>query len=155
MRNFFAIFLLLALLSGCAASKAQSKSRVPVAQGIEGFVQELRGNQMPSPDREPAPPTGVRTMVFVYEQTNVSQTQRTGTSPFYQAVCSRLVQAVESDSTGYFAVALPPGHYSLFVLVNGQFYASRFDTQNNIFPVTVEANKAAKVNIVIRAGAHF
>lgn len=128
---------------------------ISIEQGIEGVVREAKGNQMPSPDRAPAPPKGIGTTVYIYELTNVSQTQRVDVSPFYQNITTRFVDSVATDSSGHFAVSLPPGDYSLFTKVKELFYANNFDAQNNIAPVKVEEKKVAKVNILISADAVY
>lgn len=124
-------------------------------QGIAGYVRQVTGNQMPSPD-EPLPaPKGVKTTVYVYEKTNLSQVDRTGTEPFYTAVRTKLIRTVQSTSKGYFFVSLPVGSYSLFTKAGGKFYANSFDGENNIAVVTVGKNKVADANIKISAGATY
>lgn len=154
MKYFFSCFCLLFSAFSCTSSK-KATSAATIEQGIEGFVQEAKGNLMPSPGREPASPKSISTTVYIYELTNVVQTQRVDVSPFYQSVSTKFVQSVTSDSTGYFSVPLPPGDYSLFTKVKGLFYANNFDAQNNIAPVKVEEKKVAKVNILISADAVF
>jgi hypothetical protein len=56
-----------------------------------------------------------------------------------------MVKQADTDDTGYFKLELPPGHYSLFTKKNGLFYASQFDTRNNIAPVEVTAGKMTRV----------
>lgn len=126
-----------------------------VEQGLSGYIKEIKGNQMPSPDIQPEEPKGVRTTVYIYEPTNISQVVRIGNSPFYNAIHTKLVKSVVSDSLGYFITPLPAGTYSLFTKVDGKFYANSFDAQNNIAPATVEENKLTKVNFVISARATF
>src|SRR5262245_61390217 len=113
-------------------------------QGIAGFVKEVTGNQMPGPGRELPEPKGVRTIVFVYETTNVSQTDQVNGSPFYTAIRTRLIDSVHTDEKGFFSLSLVPGAYSLFTKVDGKYYSNNFDTKNNIAPVTVEANRVSE-----------
>ncbi|MEO8417024.1 MAG: hypothetical protein ABI472_25395, partial [Ginsengibacter sp.] len=42
-------------------------------QGMEGYLYKVSGNQMPSPDIKPAPPAGIKSTLYVYELTNISQ----------------------------------------------------------------------------------
>ena len=126
-----------------------------VEQGLSGYIKEIKGNQMPSPDVQPEAPKGVRTTVYIYEPTNISQVVRIGNSPFYNAIRTKLIKSVESDSLGYFITPLPVGTYSLFTKVDGKFYANSFDAQNNIAPATVEENKLTKVNFLISARATY
>ena len=126
-----------------------------VKQGLSGYIKEVVGNQMPSPDIQPVEPKGVQTTLYIYESTNISQVERLGNSSFYNAVHTKLIKSVESDSLGYFITPLPVGAYSLFTKVDGKFYANSFDSRNNIAPTNVEENKLTKVNFVISARATY
>jgi len=114
-------------------------------QGIEGHVYRISGNQMPSPDIKPSPLKGIRTTLYVYCLTNLSQVIRHEQGPFYESVQTKLVIKVETDSTGYFKVQLPVGRYSLFAKKDMLFFANWFDGNNNIAPVEVAAKKMTTV----------
>lgn len=126
-----------------------------VEQGLSGYIKEVVGNQMPSPDIQPQEPKGVQTTLYIYELTNINQVVRIGNAPFYSAIHTKMIKSVVSDSLGYFITPLPTGTYSLFTKVDGKFYANSFDSQNNIVPATVEENKVTKVNFVISAKATY
>lgn len=113
--------------------------------GIKGHVYLVRGNQMPSPDRPASAPAGVKTTLYVYELTNISQVNREGVSAFYNAVNTRLVKEIQTDDQGAFSVKLKPGHYSLFVKKGSLFYSSQFDEKNNIHPVEVKSRSMTEV----------
>jgi hypothetical protein len=104
-------------------------------QGIQGHVYLVTGNQMPSPDRPPSKPAGMKTTLYIYELTNNSQVTREGA--FYSSISTRMVKQVMTDDNGYFKVKLKPGRYSLFVKKGELFYSSVFDDKNNIHPVEV------------------
>jgi hypothetical protein len=114
-------------------------------QGIEGYVVSISGNQMPSPGIKRPLPKGVKTTVYVYELTNLSQAVRQDQSPYYSTIRTKMVKQADTDDTGYFKIGLPPGIYSLFTKKNGLFYASRFDAGNNIAPVEVTSGKMTRV----------
>ena len=154
MNRFFAVLGFSLLLGSCHSQKTAVSSS-GVRQGVGGYVKERVGNQMPSPDVPSSDGRAVLTTVYIYELTNLSQVERVGTSSFYTAVNTKLVQTAESDSSGYFSAQLPQGTYSLFTKVDGKFYANRFDSQNNIAVVTVAENKLTEVNITISAKASF
>jgi hypothetical protein len=124
-------------------------------QGIRGTVKEETGNRMPGPGRELPPPNPVQTTVYIYELTSLSQVVQSGTSPLYSDIKTRLVDSVATDREGNFALSLKPGNYSVFVRVDGKFFANSFDARNNIAPVTVEANRISEVNIVINDKASY
>ena len=109
----FLLFTLCVIIIAC--SSAKKTQTLMIKQGISGFIREARGNQMPSPDRPRPEPPGIKTTVFVYEPTNISQVTRIGVSPVYTVISTKLVASVDTDSTGAFAISLPEGSSSLFV----------------------------------------
>jgi hypothetical protein len=117
--------------------------------GLEGFVFRISGNRMPSPDVKPIPPKGIKSTVYIYQLTSLSQVTRFEQSAFYSSIRTKFVQAVISDSTGYFFAILPPGEYSLFTKKDALFYANNFDGENHITPVRVSAGKMTQVNVNI------
>jgi hypothetical protein len=148
---FSAVALL--LMFGCTARK--SAAGKGLKQGIEGFVREVSGNQMPSP-QEPAPSgRPLKTTVYIYEPTHLNQVERIGTSSFYRKIRTNLVMAVETDENGFFSTMLPEGDYSLFTKIKGEFYSNLFDRYNNIFPVSIRQDSLVRVNITISAGASY
>ena len=115
--------------------------------GIQGAVLKISGNQMPSPDRPPAQPKGVKSTIFIHELTSLNQVVRVGQSATYTAVNSRLIKQLETKDDGSFKVKLPPGKYSIFIKIDEGFYANSFDAQNNIQPVEVVKKKMSKVEL--------
>ena len=116
-------------------------------QGIEGRVLLVSGNQMPSPDIPPGPGKGIKTTLYIYELTNLSQVGRLGQSAFYSRVNSKLVKKIVTKDNGYFKVKLAPGQYSIFLMKDTLFYANRFDDKNNIHPVAVSPKKMTKIEV--------
>ncbi len=126
-------------------------------QGITGVVTEVSGNQMPMKNapRSYAGSPGILTTVFVYQPTNISQVNRIETSPVYTAIHTKLVASIETDSTGKFAISLPPGSYSLFVKQGKGYYANLFDTNNNISLFTVKEGKLTEVKLTVNSKAFY
>ncbi|MHA4810871.1 hypothetical protein ACX0G9_22380 [Flavitalea flava] len=114
-------------------------------QGIEGTVYIVSGNRMPSPDKKNSPLRAVRSTVYVYELTNISQVVSSGQSSYYSAIQTRLVKQADTDEKGRFSILLAPGKYSLFTKKGDLFYATRRDELNNISPVEVIPHKMTKV----------
>ena len=125
------------------------KQRSQDGQGIEGTVFVASGNQMPAPGRPRPVPRGIQTTVFIYALTNIRQVTRVGQSAYYSAVPTKLIHAVETDSLGHFSVSLPVGRYSVFTKKGGLFYASIFDSENNIAPVEVVEGKMSRADCTI------
>jgi hypothetical protein len=154
MRVVFAIILLCFFCSACSSTKNASRAET-MSQGIKGFVSELVGNHMPSPDSPPVEPTRIKTRIYVYEATGLDQVKRSGTEPFYDEIYTKRIKSVVSDDDGFFAVELPAGRYSLFTKVDGRFYANTFDGNNIIAPVEVNNANVTELNIIISAKATF
>ena len=110
---------------------------------------------MPGPGRELPPPQGIRTTIYVFELTNISQVKQKGSSSFYSSIGTRQIDSVNSDENGRFLLPLAPGSYSLFTKVDGMFYSNSFDTKNNITPVVVDKNKFSEVEFLISDKATF
>lgn len=149
---FFLLVIGIAAIACSSAKKAQSSV---IKQGIAGFISETNGNQMPMKGAPPQVAKRVLTNVLVYEPTNLTQVTRIGTSPIYTAIGTRLVACVATDSSGAFAIALPPGAYSVFIQKGKQFYSNLFDTNNNIALFTVEENKITTVNLSVSSSATY
>lgn len=154
MKFFYGLLVFTIILSACCSSRrVQNKSTI--TQGLSGYIRELKGNQMPSPESQPSKGLGVKTTVYIYELTNVSQVKQEGTSPFYKTISTQLIKTADTDENGYFQAALDPGNYSLFVKQNGLYYANSFDSRNNISMYTVEPNKLTKVEFSISSSATY
>ena len=124
-------------------------------QGIEGYAYRITGNQMPSPDLKPKPPKGIKTTLYIFELTDLSQVTRQGQSSFYSSVRTKLIKKVETATDGRFRVQLPPGRYSLFTKKDELFYANWFDGNNNIAPAEVLPKKMTRVEVRIDHDAYY
>lgn len=154
MKQILFILLLTSYLPlGCTSVK--NSTTKTIEQGISGFVTEVTGNRMPSPDAPSALPKGIQTTVFIYESTLLSQVTRIGTSPEYTVINTKQVASVQTDSTGHFAVALPVGEYSLFVQQGKAFYANLFDENNRIAPFSVKKGEVTLASLQVSKGANF
>jgi hypothetical protein len=149
----FFLFTLSAVFMACSSSKKANSSMI--TQGITGYITEATGNQMPMKDAPLPVGKGILTTVFIYEPTNINQVSRTGTSPVYTAISTKLVASAETDSTGAFTVDLPTGSYSLFIKQGKQFYANLFDVKNNIALFTVEEGKLTRADLKVSSKASY
>ncbi|HEV2355829.1 MAG TPA: carboxypeptidase-like regulatory domain-containing protein [Puia sp.] len=133
--------------------------------GIEGRLYAIAGNRMPGPPRRyndtvrgdntlqrPATGPGIKGTICVFELTNDRQVTRKGTSPYCEAVHTRLIRQADTDDKGNFRIPLPPGTYSVFIRENGLYYAGRRDEKNNIAPVTVAPGKWTRVDYSVESG---
>jgi hypothetical protein len=110
---------------------------------------------MPSPDVKPAKPRGIRTTLYIYELTSLSQVDREDNAPFYKSIQTRQVKKVKSNEEGYFKVWLPAGHYSLFVKKDSLYYANWFDGANHIAPVEVMPGKMTRIDFKVDYDASY
>ncbi|MBC7949065.1 MAG: carboxypeptidase regulatory-like domain-containing protein [Chitinophagaceae bacterium] len=123
-------------------------------QGIKGNVTLVTGNQMPSPDAPRSGGTGMKTILYVYELTNMSQADQ-DQGAFYKSLSTRLVKEIETDENGYFKAKLKPGWYSLFVKKGNLFYSNIFDEKSNIHPVEVKKGEWKEENFKADYGATY
>ena len=157
--DFSALIILVALaLSPLPGMRAQLPGMRAQLSGIDGKVYLLSGNRMPSPPRRPgdtirrsAERPGVKGTVCVFELTNDSEVTRQGTSPWCEAIHTRLIRQADTDDKGNFTIQLPPGTYSVFTKKGNLFYASRRDEKNNIAPVKVLPGKMTPVDCSVES----
>lgn len=126
-------------------------------QGICGTVVVKRGNHMPSPDSPRPNATGspAEREVLIFPLLNISQVDA-GENGFINSVRdAKPVKTVKSAKDGTFCVTLPVGRYSIIVREPKGLYANLSDTQNNIFPVTVQKNRQSAIKVEITHQAVF
>jgi hypothetical protein len=149
------LFYLWVFLSSILSCYSTKNKTTTINQGIEGYIYFVSGNQMPSPGKKLPPPKGIRTTLYIYTLTNLTQVKRQDQSAYYSAIYTKLISKVESDSGGYFTIQLKPGKYSLFTKTGSLFYANIFDKDNNIAPAEVLINKMTKLEIRIDHDATY
>lgn len=149
----FGLSVIILTITGCSSTKHFKNGMIK--QGISGFIYETKGNQMPMKGEDLPKPKGIIAEVFIYEATNISQVEQDGTSTFYNAVTTKLVTSVISDSVGKFSVELPVGNYSLFVKIGKQFFANRFNAQNDINLYSVKEDKITEAIIDVNYAAAY
>ena len=148
--SFFIISL---AFYGCGGT--QTAQKAAIEQGIDGYILEEKGNRMPSPDRPLSAPKGLKTQVFFYPVTDITQLTQLTTPGLYQVISTPPQATTTTDSTGYFSVSLPPGTYSIFVKYGEGFYANWFNEKNQVSPVEVLAHKVTTVKLIVSAGASY
>lgn len=116
-------------------------------QGIKGTVEWIQGNQMPSPDRQPIKPAGIKREVWIYEIVSLQQVEPEGV--FFQHIPTRMIKKITSTNRGKFRVKLPPGDYSLFIKEKEGLFANRFDQKNRINAVEVKPGKFTRITILV------
>jgi hypothetical protein len=154
MKSILFIFLCGIFLSlSCGNSRQLNEQKIQ--QGLEGIVQIVKGDRMPSPDVPLAEPAGYPTTVYIHRLTEVSQLRKLNKDGLYANVPTPLVASVKTDSLGHFAVELPPGEYSVFVQYENGFYANWFNEKNQIGPALVQEKKLTRLKLLISADATF
>jgi hypothetical protein len=154
MKPILFIFFIV-MLSALSCSNSRQLTGQKIQQGIEGIVQIVKGDRMPSPDLPLAAPAGYATTIYIHQLTAASQLRKADKTGWYTSIPTPLVATVKTDSTGHFAVELPPGQYSIFVQYENGFYANWFNEKNQIGPAEVLENKVTKLKLLISAEATF
>jgi len=138
---------------GCATPKNNVSD-----QGILGEVRWVEGNLMPmigdSTYAERSKGKPVEREIYIYKATRLEDVSSSGDT-FYTSISTDLVGKVRSGKDGTFSIKLSPGTYSLFVKEEKGFFANRFDGNNYINPVTVQANKFTDVQILVNYKAYY
>jgi len=118
-----------------------------VSQGIAGQVLWYEGDLMPGIDKEPIEGKPIQREVYIYEATLQSQGDISD-GVFYKNIKTKLILKVMTDEDGKFIIGLDPGTYSVFVEESSGLFASRFDKDGIINPITIGANELS--NMLIR-----
>jgi len=141
--NFYPVLISASLLTSFSTEMLLSCGHT----GAKGHVYLVSGNQMPSPslDQAHTKPNGIKTTLYIYDLTNISEVSRQGSSAFYSDISTREIKKVETDENGFFKVELKPGWYSLFAKKGALYYSSQFDEKNNIHPIEVKRGKTTEV----------
>jgi hypothetical protein len=137
------LFVLIALMLKCTSIK----------QGIEGKLIWVEGNQMPGPDRKPAPAQGVVREVYIYPLLSMSDVKIEGV--FVSEVNQKPIIKIQSHQNGNFAVNLPPGEYSILIKEADGFFVNSFDSQNHLNPVLVKSRGVTRMEIIINYRASY
>lgn len=154
MKPILFIFFIGSLLSlSCGNSRQLNDQKIQ--QGLEGVVQMVSGDRMPSPDIPLAEPTGYLTTVYIHRLTELSQLRKMNKAGLFATIPTPLVASVTTDSSGHFAVELPTGEYSVFVKYENGFYANWFNEKNQIGPALVQEKKLTRLKLLISADATF
>ncbi|EHQ28154.1 hypothetical protein Mucpa_4063 [Mucilaginibacter paludis DSM 18603] len=124
-----------------------------VKQGISGKVYLKQGNYMPSPGKKAGPGQAVSRTIWIYRLTAREQARASGS--YFDHIQTKLVAKTQSDSEGNYAIALPPGKYSVFVDDNSLLYANSFDGKGNINPVEVKKDSISNKDITISSQAVY
>jgi hypothetical protein len=143
--------IMLAMVS-CSAQKKQAAG--PITQGINGYIYQVTGNQMPMKGKPvQRHGKGIVREVWIYQATTAQQVQ--GQIPLFNKINTRLAIKVTSDSTGHYQAALPAGLYSVFVKEGEQFFASETDGPGIINPAQVVADKVTNKNVTVNIGTAY
>jgi hypothetical protein len=145
----YRLFLMMILLSACAATKLQVAGR----QGIEGNIYLVSGNQMPGPGRPLNKGRGVSRTVYFYAPTTGNETQ--GTAPLYTNLKTKLIAQTKSDSTGHYSIKLPAGKYSVFINEAGHLFAAESDGTGTLNPVDVLSKTITKKDFTLNHNAAY
>ncbi|WP_057939819.1 hypothetical protein [Algoriphagus resistens] len=134
----------------------------PEGQGVVGLVTWQEGNQMPTIVEEGSQEKKnkrttigdpVKRTVRVYPLIKISDV--TLENGLFQSVAAKPITEIETDENGEYSINLSPGRYSILTVEEGGLFASIFDGDGNIQPVTVKENEWTLLDIVVNYKAAF
>jgi hypothetical protein len=133
------VILMMMTILGCGVSKVT----------INGKVQRIIGNQMPSPDVNNEEPGGFAATVFFFEPTLMNMGMPTGEQGLFLMTDKKLVAKVLCEKDGSFSLKIKPGKYSVLLGKDGQYYSNISSLEGLINPVDI--NKKDNKPLVLRA----
>jgi hypothetical protein len=150
------LLLLLSVPLAACANRETPAGRESVRQGIAGRVRFWEGDFMPGPERASRGTViPVRREIRVHQAARQDSVVPAGSGGFFSRVLTPLAGVTASDDSGSFALELPPGRYSVFVVEDSLLYANLFDGQGYVFPVTVVADSVTRVQVDITSRATY
>jgi hypothetical protein len=148
LRLMTTYWVILVALASCAMQK------IPAGQGIEGFVYQASGNQMPMKGRPvSAKSKGITREIWIYEATPLQQAE--GRLPLFNRINTRLISKTRSDSTGHYQVNVPAGRYSVLVKEGQQFFAAETNGIGTLTPVEVLHGKMSRRDVIVNLQASY
>lgn len=135
---------------------SQCKPLQPEGEGITGTLTWLEGNQMPmisdTGDAQDKPKP-VQRKVLIYPLLKFSDLKvKDG---LFEPPRILPLAEVESDLQGKYSVRLKPGKYSVFTQEDEGLFASVFDGEGNVMPVTVKEGQWTLLDILVNYKATF
>jgi len=153
--NRILLVVLVGILSSCT-NPMGSESKPGIDQGVWGFIKSYEGNFMPGLDSEVMGEIKpVKTIVCIFELTYTEDAEWIEYSSFYRSVNSKIVEAGMSDNKGYYEISLPEGTYSIFVILDGKYYAFNYGGMGEISPFTVRQDSVTRLDLDITYKAYF
>lgn len=148
--NVAVIFTALTIIS-CAMRRTGQPGNL--AQGIDGYIYQVSGNQMPMKGKPRSKGKGVVRQVYIYKAATIADAN--GTIPLFNKINTKLIIQVTSDSTGHYKAELPVGKYSVLVKEGEKYFASETDGQGVLNPVDVTKGKIARRDVTVNVGAAY
>jgi hypothetical protein len=137
-------------------SLSSCKSYQPEGQGITGTVTWIEGNQMPlisDSGEKRKDPEGIKRTIRIYPLIRFSDLKIENS--LFSPPGIQAVKEVETDEKGKFSVLLNPGRYSVFTVEEDGLFASIFDGEGNVMPVTVREGEWTLVDILVNYKASY
>lgn len=134
----------------------------PAGQGVVGLVTWQEGNQMPSIVEEPKEDKKnkrttigdpVKRTVRIYPLVKISDV--TLENGLFKSIDAKPITETETDENGRYTVNLSPGKYSVLTVEEDGLFASIFDGDGNIQPVTVKDGEWTLLDIVVNYKAAY
>jgi len=151
VKSVLAVLITL-FLSNCASYK-------PEGQGVVGKVTWLEGNQMPTiveegkKNKRTTVGEPVKRTVRIYPVMKISDV--TLEDGLFKSVVAKPLTEVQTDENGEYTVNLSPGKYTVLTVEEGGLFASIFDGDGNIQPVTIQEGEWTLLDIVVNYKAAY
>lgn len=134
----------------------QCKPYQPEGQGLIGTITWIEGNQMPMIQDGENPEKGAKKVertLHIFPLTNISDVKVE--EGLITSIATTKIKEVKTDGSGKYAVDLSPGRYTVLTVEEDGLFASIFDGEGNIQPVTVKENEWTLLDILINYKAYY
>jgi len=116
----------------------QNAKKITITQGVWGTISLMKGDCMPTAGYSSCSQCPVHDTINIYKYTLVDSATRTPRpGRFYESFNTPIIAQTVCDDNGFYQIALPPGHYSIGVLVKGELYFEYTDGYRGICPFQI------------------
>ncbi len=123
-------------------------------QGIEGFLREVKGNQMGIEKKNSIKGQPLVGSLYIFN--DLSDKDLVGLEgQWCKSVQQKPYLIIQTDNKGYFKQALKKGKYVVLVEAYDGFFIPSFDQFNHPTKVLVESKKYTSLNILVNSKAIY
>ena len=136
---------------------ACSSTRLSQAKNnFTGHIYEHKFNGMPMLDKPATKGAPLKTMLYIYEPTTIHQIEDgMHLGNIITKINTTVVDSVQSDEMGAFALHLKAGKYSVFVKYENGYYVPFYAGMESVSVIEILPNQVTNLDIQVKGSSSF